>query len=356
MVTRSNRGFSTIEILVVLAVVVAIGYAGWYAYQREQRHSSQPASQAQNNQSSVNASSMKGVALGLDTAVSNESKSISQIGKTPAIINAFYQWQDNSNNYVTFPTSWVDSIVKLGAMPMITWEPSAGTNSVGSSKDQPNFNLATVLSGKYDTYIKGWAQVAKRVNHTVYVRPMHEMNEPGYAWGAAVNGNTPAQYVSAFQHIVTIFQQNNATNVQFIWCVGANKLSPNPSVYFPGDKYISWISIDGYNRDKPWTSFMDIFTVPYGDITAISNRPVLIAETASVEDPNNPNNQADWINAAFLQAIPSSFPRIKAINYFSPGKGTTYSFDASQSTLNAIKQVFANYYYQAAAPSQTLSY
>jgi prepilin-type N-terminal cleavage/methylation domain-containing protein len=352
MTTHRNHGFSAIEMIIVMAILSAIGFAGWYAYGK---------SHSANGNAVQTATTVSGVALGLDTPISNETKAIALIGKTPAIIDGFYQWQDNNGGDVSFPTSWVNGIVQLHSMPMITWEPSAGTNSVGSSKDQPNFNLSTILSGKYDTYIKAWALAAKQVNHPVYVRLMHEMNDPGYAWGAGVNGNTPSQYVSSFQHIVSIFQQNNATNVQLIWCIGANKLSPNPSVYFPGDKYVSWISIDGYNRNKPWSTFADIFTSPYKDITAISSRPVLIAETASVEDPSNPAAKPDWITTTYSQTIPKDFPRIKAINYFNSagnnkGLESTYPINSSVATLAAIKQVFASSNYQATAPSATLSY
>jgi beta-mannanase len=297
-----------------------------------------------------------GVVLGLDTSPANEQTAIAQLGKTPAIINFFYQWEDNNGNYVAYPQSWVDSTVQMGATPMITWQPSAGTKSAAKSTNQPQFNLATILSGKYDSFIRQWATSAKSDNKTLYLRLMHEMNDSVYAWGAGVNGNTPAQYVSAFQHIVNIFRSVGANNVQFIWCIGANKLTPNPSVYFPGDNYVSWVSIDGYNHDKPWKSFADIFSQPYQDVTSISNRPVMIAETGTVEDPTNAANKASWITTALTQTIPTQFPRIKAVMYFDIMHGGKYAIDTSPEALAAIKQVYDNPLYQATAPTTTLSY
>ena len=354
----NSKGFALVEALLIIVILGLVGFVGWYKYQGEHK-----ATQTSNIPTSSNtihtvpASTLTGAMLGIDTPPSNLKTAIRQIGKTPAIIDSFYQWEDNGGNFVAYPQSWVDSTVKMGSTPMITWEPSAGSNSVGSSKNQPEFNLATILSGKYDSFIKQWATASKADNKTLYIRLMHEMNDSGYAWGASVNGNTPTQYVSAFRHIVSIFQSVGASNVQFIWCIGANKLTPNPSAYYPGNSYVSWVSIDGYNRDKPWTSFSNIFSQAYQDITTISNRPVMIAETASVEDPSNAGNKASWITTAFTQTIPNQFPRIKAINYFdSAGNGYSYAIDTSPATLAAIKQVYANSLYQASAPTTTLSY
>ena len=187
----------------------------------------------------------------------------------------------------------------------------------------------------------------------VYVRPMHEMNDKTYPWSIGVNGNTgPQQYITAWRHIVGIFQQVGANNVQFVWCVGAEPATPNPAEFFPGDNYLSWIALDGYNRGNPWKSFTSIFSSAYDEITAVSDRPVMIAETGTVDSPTDPAAKAAWITSALEQEIPQQFPRIRAVLYFdAPGRGFSYALTASGGALQAFSQVAGSPEFQARAPS-----
>ena len=277
----------------------------------------------------------------------------SSIDHRLSIVQTFTSWQTASGGSVPFPTQFVSYAETIGATPMITWQPEqavdAGQSPGGLLSDQPNFSLAQLSSGRYDSYIRSWAEAAKAFGRVVYVRLMHEMNDSTYPWSVGVNGNTNAQeYVTAWRHIVGIFQAEGAANVQFVWCVGARPSSPNPVEYFPGDGYTSWISLDGYNRGKPWQSFTSIFSKAYAEITAVSSLPVMIAEMGSVEEPGNPAAKADWISSAFDQEIPQDFPRIRAVLYFdAPGRGFTYPLTSSAQALQAFTQVAGSALYQA---------
>lgn len=357
MFKTKDDGFSLVELLIIVLVAVGIFGSAYILIKKHSEIISYP--KTKYNLSSSLASSMTGVALGIDTPTSNDSKAIKEIGKTPAIIDDFVGWKLNGAAN-PFPKSFVDSVISLGSMPMITWQPDQDISPSNSESV-----LTTITSGAQDAYIKSWADSAKAENHTIYVRLMHEMNGNWYPWGYGVNGNTPTMYVNAFQHVVKIFQNEGANNVQFIWCVSTSsanststKVDANDKDFFPGDNYISWVAMDGYNRSQTNPkSFSDIFSSTYSTLTNISQRPVMIPEVATVEDPNNPNAKADWITTTFLNTVPNNFPKIKAILYFdSKGNGFTYQIDTSQITLNAIKKVFNNSYYQAKAPTTTLSY
>jgi beta-mannanase len=289
---------------------------------------------------------------------------IRQTGRTPAIIDHFMAWSSTNGAPLTFPTSYVDRIAGQGAVPMITWQPSQqGLARVPSeATQQPAFDLQSITDGSHDQFITQWAEAAKADGHTVYVRLMHEMNGNWYPWGYGVNGQTPAQYVAAFQHVVNIFHQVGATNVQFVWCVAtqasAKPGAPSVAAFFPGDAYVSWVAMDGYNRSlKKQKTFADIFTNDYTTLTQISNRPVMIAEMGTIDVPGNPQAKAQWITNAYMTAIPQAFPRIKAVLYFDlPGHGFTYPLDSDPSALAAYQQVVDDPYYQLPAPQTTVSY
>lgn len=303
-----------------------------------------------------------GVALGITTHPL--STFISQTGQTPAIVDTFVSWLSPSGAPVPFNAALVNQIAAKGSVPMITWQPGIGKedNKGSDAGEQSTADLASITDGSHDAFITQWAEAAKADGKTIYLRLMHEMNGNWYPWGYSVFGQTPAEYVAAFQHVVKIFQQVGATNVQFVWCEATQASSkpgaPSIASFFPGDAYVSWVAMDGYNRNANQPkSFAAIFSKDYATLTQISNRPIMIAEMGTVEETGNPSAKAQWITNAFLTEIPQSFPRIKAVLYFnSQGHGYTYPLDSDAAALAAYKQVVDNSYYHFAAPTQALSY
>ena len=283
-----------------------------------------------------------GVALGVyvkpDPSVGDAEATLRRfettIDRHLAIVQTFTGWEDPSGAMIPFPTAFATTASSLGATPMITWQPEQAVDAAqagGALSDQPDFSLAELASGRYDAYIRSWALEARSFGKPVYVRMMHEMNDRTYPWSIGVNGNSSAQgYITAWRHIVDIFRSAGAGNVEFVSCVGAQPASPDPTLYFPGDGYVSWIAIDGYNRGTPWQSFTSIFTGSYRELTAVSTRPVMIAETGTVEQPGDPSAKAAWIMSAFEHEIPDGFPRVRAVLYFdAPGRGFSFALTSS---------------------------
>jgi hypothetical protein len=173
--------------------------------------------------------------------------------------------------------------------------------------------------------------------------------------------------------VVDIFHRLHVSNVQFIWCFGCGAQNPPPENWLPGDEYIEWIGLDGYNygftKDglkKRWRTLEEIFGVSYARLTKVSRRPVMIAEIACVEDVDRKGStnivdktqKPRWIAETFLKGIPEKMPRVKAVVLFnSVGHNfPTYVIDSSPESLAAFRAVAANTLYQAGAPSQPLKY
>ncbi len=273
------------------------------------------------------------------------------IGHNLAILQTFDDWESTSGVPQPFPVDFATYVTSIGATPMITWQPQATPVPGASPSAQPDFSLVQVASGRYDSYIRAWADQARAFGKVVYVRLMHEMNGKWYPWGYTVNGNTPQQYVAAWQHVVGIFTADGVANVRFVWCASTGgRASPVP--FYPGDASVSWIALDGYNRAAAWRSFTSIFSLRYAQITAVSARPVMIAETASVESPLDPAAKAAWITSAFAQEIPQTFPRVAAALYFDASVSSwDQALTSSPAALEAFAQVAALPRYQAPAPA-----
>jgi hypothetical protein len=264
-------------------------------------------------------------ALGFYTHPDNLSAALAQVGGKAAILNEFFGAEAG------FPKAFADWCATLGAVPLVTVQPGA-------------WSLASIVLGTYDAEITAWATAAKDDGRPVYLRFAHEMNGDWYPWGYP--SNPASEYVAAWRHVVDLFRAAGAANVQFVWCVatGGDMATTVIGELFPGDDYVDWVSMDGYNRNVGgvWQSFRSIFDSGYELLTTLSTKPIIIAETASVEDPARPHHKAGWITRSFLDVIPT-YPRIEAVCYFSaPGHGNyDYAWDSSSEALSAIQAVFA---------------
>lgn len=270
----------------------------------------------------------------------------SEAGKAPAIVMWYHDWVHGG-----FYRTGMDQIVARGAMPMVTWEPQDYTQGV----NQPAFRLRTIAAGTHDAYIRKYAQDAAAWGQPFYLRFGHEMNGDWYPWAAGVNGNTAADYVAAWRHIYTIFQQAGATNVQWVWSPNYDYpgLTPLASLY-PGDAYVDWVAIDGYNRGTAlsgagWQSLGEIFGPTYDTLAALTSKPFMIAETGSAEAGGD---KGAWITQGFLNTIPTRFPRIRAVLWFNENAAdaTDWRISTSPGSLAAYRQVATDPLYGAPAP------
>ncbi len=251
-----------------------------------------------------------------------------------ASIIMFYQAWGLTGSAQDFQTAWMNQIRANGSIPMETWEPwdyTAGVN-------QPGYSLSSIATGKYDTYITKFALAAKAWNHPFFLRFAHEMNGRWYPWDEQANGNKPGQYVTAWQHVHNIFTANGANNVTWVWSPNVEYPGSTPmSQLYPGDSQVDWIALDGYNwgttNGYGWQTFTSVFGSSYNTITAITNKPLLVAETAASEQGGN---KAQWITNSLTKEI-FTFPRIRGFIWFNENKEADWRIESSNAALNAFK-------------------
>lgn len=233
------------------------------------------------------------------------------------IIHIYNAW--GSKEEEKFPALSVKTIINMGSIPMITWEPWLGdfddTEYVGipSIEKRDRDCLKAISEGTYDKYIRFWAQDAKEIEKPIYIRFGHEMNDPyRYPWGP--QNNKPIDFIKAWQHVHEIFKNEGANNVLWVW-------SPHPSykyfeAFYPGEKYVDYVGLGVLNFGtaaswSKWWSFEDLFGKDYNDLAKF-NKPIMIAEFGSL---NVGGNRADWFADA-LRDLPTKFPLIKSILFF----------------------------------------
>ncbi|PZS00483.1 MAG: hypothetical protein DLM70_13495 [Chloroflexi bacterium] len=236
---------------------------------------------------------------------------------------SFVAWYEIWGRYEQWPARLVQAAYVRGIIPMITWMPTGDRASA--------YAASVVASGKYDSYVRSWARAARQWGHPFLLRFAHEMNGNWYPWGTGpknFNHNTPSAFVAEWRHVHKIFTSAGAINAIWVWSpnvIGPN--SPSLSNDYPGDAYVDWTALDGYNRgavDKNgrWRTFSQIFGPSYHRLTSLSRKPIMVAELGSAEKGGD---KARWMRNTFLRDLPTSFPRVRAVTWFNANERTLLS-------------------------------
>jgi hypothetical protein len=185
------------------------------------------------------------------------------------------------------------------------------------------------------------------------------MNGWWYPWSEQRDGNHAGDYVKAWRHVVNIFRSVGATNATWVWCVNiASDVTTPVSALYPGDSYVDWLGMDGYNKatdTASWLSFNQIFGLhpwskhnTYQELVNLApSKPIMVAETATT---NTGGDAAAWIRDALLTQLPQKFPNVKALVWFNSNDGSstiTYRIESSAAQQAAFKQSIASIYYGA---------
>jgi Glycosyl hydrolase family 26 len=246
-------------------------------------------------------------------------------GKKMSIVHWGEPWL-HGTTYQPFPTTYMQRVRDRGSMPMLNW----GSWDYSLGPTQPNFRLANIANGTYDSFITQWARDAKTWGHPFFLRFDHEMN--GYwqfPWAEQINGNQPGDYVKAWRHVHDIFSSVGATNATWVWCPNISGPSTTTlAELYPGDGYVDWTAMDGYNwgtdQGNVWQSFAQVFGGAdfggynshntYQELLSFApSKPIMIGETASSE---NGGDKASWITDMLKTQLPTNFPKIKAVVWF----------------------------------------
>ena len=165
----------------------------------------------------------------------------------------------------------------------------------------------------------------------------------GIPWGGgsgAFAGNTAADYVAAWRHVVSIFRADGAANAEFVWAPNVDDGGIPFTQYFPGDEWVDDVGLDGYNwgsafesTGHKWLSLGDTFASSYATLTQLSSKPVMITETASAEIGGD---KASWIRRGFLNEIPQLFPRVTAVIWFDVQKESDWRVDSSPGLAGSL--------------------
>jgi mannan endo-1,4-beta-mannosidase len=183
-------------------------------------------------------------------------------GVRPDVVTYYSGWLE------AFQTSFATSVAQHGAVPLVQINPTG-------------VSLAAIASGQYDGYLRTYAEAVRAYRRSVILSFGHEMNGNWYSWGH--RHTSPAVFVAAWRHIVTVFRGLRVRNVTWMWTVNiihTRRGIPSPEPWWPGNSYVTWVGLDGYYYSPSW-KFAPLFGPTIAAVRALTHDPILIAETAA---------------------------------------------------------------------------
>jgi hypothetical protein len=252
----------------------------------------------------------QGVLLGAYYGALSMSATDTMIGRKLNIHLVYYAWNDDW-------TRGASSDLADGRIPLVNWEPAG-------------IDFNDIVNGSLDATIKARASGAKALAKPFFLDFAAEMNGDE-AWS---NNNAPL-YVNAYKHIHDLFVAAGATNVVWAWCPNVTDVSggnKNTLDYYPGDAYVDWTGVDGYNwGGGDWESFQQVFAGIY-PILASKKKPILIGEMASAEQGGN---KGTWIDG-IIPALKDKYPLIKGLVWFDINKENDWRIASTTASRDAF--------------------
>ncbi len=255
-------------------------------------------------------------------------------GKNPFLTMIFVDWNNFADEKI------VNDVYSRDCVLFITWEP-------WEAKSREKIDYDGLLSGKYDKYITDFARQLKGIKKPVFLRFAHEMNGNWYPWSGINIGKD--KYVRTYRYIKDIFHSNNTDNVKWVFSVNwedVPKQDNHFALYYPGDDYVDYIGIDGYNWGSTrswsrWMSFKDIFGQRYKEISGSFKKPILISEFSSV---SSGGNKGEWIREA-VRGI-KKMKEIKGFILFNLDKEADWSFSIENNAGKELNRALKDSYYK----------
>jgi len=240
-----------------------------------------------------------------------------------------------------FPKIPINGVRSNGATPIVSLELWSWHGVKNKSY------LAMINEGKYDDYLRQWAGDAKSEGRRILIRFGFEFNGDWFSWSLK-----PQEYVKAWRRAYRIFQEVGATKVEWVWAPNViscpNTDDNNMHLYYPGDTYVDWVGVDGYNFGEHhdqwhhWQSFDDVFSDTLSQFSRrYPTKPVILAEFGCA--PGKANQRSDWIRDAFDKIRQNA--QIKAAIWFNYNKHRegepNWRLDVTPESLKAFNETFA---------------
>ena len=265
----------------------------------------------------------------------------SLVGRPSAVERVYYNWGD------AFPTADDEWSRDQGRTLFFSWSANDGITGICTP-------WADIAAGLHDAEIDSKAAGLAAFGAPFFFSFHHEPTNAPPHGGSCGNG---ADYIAATRHVIDRFHADGVTDMSYAFTSTALSFTHDRGdEFYAGDSYVDIIAADGYNwygcpfHGGPWRSFQQILQDFY-DYGVSKNKPMIVAEYGSGEDPAVPNRKAQWFSDA--ADTMKQWPLMVGALYYNVGNGGTCDryVDSSAASLQSFRTLGADPY--ANPPLQT---
>lgn len=250
-------------------------------------------------------------------------------GKKLALVVFSNDWY----NGIIFPSSMANIIKQHNAVAIIRMAPWM-SNGQKLSNAGP-YTMSNIINGQHDNALKQWARTAKAFGSPMLVDFGYEPNTNYFPWSK----QGASKYVEAYRHIVTIFRQQNVTNVYFVYHPDMSSNANDMIKWYPGDQYIDWILASAYG-DNGNNGTLGVLKKSYQKLASISPTKPLGIEEWGI-------GSAKDTKTTLSALAQNKFPKIRILSIWNegPAGGKDRRIEQSPQMLSAYRDGIANPFY-----------
>lgn len=237
-------------------------------------------------------------------------------------------------------------ITELTTLHTAGWRPMVSANPYFFNRcESRGKNLyKAIADGHCDDFLKEVGKNLARFPHPVFFRFAWEMNLPTTEWGPAKAGSTATDFVGAWRHMRDILYAEGATNMLWVFSPNTSNTQSIPyAQLYPGDTYVDWVGLDGYNWGttqswSSWQSFDQVFSQSYKELSAVApTKPMMLAEVNSTHEGGD---KAAWYTDMFTFRLPSYYPKVAALVLYNEDRSAkeqvNWKVDINPKSLQAL--------------------
>jgi len=211
-----------------------------------------------------------------------------------------------------------------------------------------------ILDGKYDTYLKNYANQVALYGEPILFRLGNEMNGDWCVYSSHHTSKDTDIFKAFYRYVYEIFRNAGADNVIWVWNPNGKSFPDfkwnDELCYYPGDNYVDVIGMTGYNTGtyydgETWMEFDQMYDSLYEKYTERYEKPLMITEFSS---SSVGGNKETWVSNMFRHI--DRYNRIKVAVWWdgcdwdSEGNvARSYFIDESEGLIQIFKENLAQY-------------
>ena len=229
----------------------------------------------------------------------------------------------------------------------------------------------SIINGGYKKNIGNWAENLKALNAPVFVNLGSGMNgsirnytrlQRSFTDNSLLDTDADL-YKLAFRYIVDQFRAHHANNVKFVWSPSVDSI-PDISIndmtrFYPGDDYVDWINLMGYNIDGTdkadlsiylneaplidgkTRTFDEVFKNAYHSLRRMYPDKPMMMETSSL----NRNNSKSAFAQQMFNKLLTEYGNIQIVTWNNGVEGSAYADYATMDVTQPsdFKTMFASH-------------